>query len=154
MGNTNMLETWKNKRDLILGNRLKKIQELRDSGWISPGWGFKPRPEDKLLQGVLYFIRYLDRDGTHYKIGITRNLATRFNDKRGGSLISVLATHPTTLGECAKLERELLKLATKRGWRYASSSSTELIRADGYSTILQWFSSLRMGDLTTYSRSC
>jgi hypothetical protein len=153
MGSTTMRKTWENKRDLILGNRLKRIQELRSKGWINPGWGFKPRPENKQLQATLYFIRYLDRDGTHYKIGITRNLGSRFNNKRGGSLISVLATHHSTLGECAELERELLKLATKSGWRYASSTSTELIRAAGYSTLLQWFSSCRMGDHTTYSQS-
>ena len=41
---------------------------------------FYPTPEQSLLPGTLYLIRYLDESGTHFKLGITkRNLSERSN---------------------------------------------------------------------------
>jgi hypothetical protein len=89
------------------------------------GWTIKD--EEKHLPGILYLVRYLDEDGTHFKIGITKlTLAERF---RKGQLISILALHTATLGECFDLEQSLLKWAKENNYRYSSPTTTELLHA-------------------------
>lgn len=95
---------------------------------------YRPTPEQRLLPGTLYLIRYLDESGTHFKIGITKlTLAERF---RKGQLVSILALHKATLGECFDLEQELLKWAKANGHRYRTASTTELIYPDGLPYLL------------------
>jgi hypothetical protein len=81
-------------------------------------------PEERGIPGVLYLIRYLDESGTHFKLGITKKtLQQRFGPK----LISIIHLHHATLGECFDLEQKLLKWAKDSGYRYSSSTTTELI---------------------------
>jgi hypothetical protein len=103
---------------------------------VSTGHGFGGHPSevDRLLPGTLYLIRYLDEDGTHFKVGITKlKLSERFSK---GQLISILALHTATLGECFDLEQSLLRWAKDNGHRYSSSTTTELLRADAIPRIL------------------
>ena len=142
---------WDKHRDLMLqrqrerwdrlGEKEKHSQDcldaherLRDEGWINPGWGWKPSDTERLLPGTLYLIRYLDDEGTHFKIGITKlTLAERF---RRGQLVSILHLHTSTLGDCFDLEQSLLKWAKDNGHRYSSSTTTELLRADAIPHVL------------------
>jgi len=107
-----------------------------ESGWSNfGGYGQKLNPEQRLLPGTLYFIRYLDESGTHFKIGITkRSLSERF---RPSQLISILATHHASLGECFDLEQSLLKWAKENNYRYSSPTTTELIRPEAHSFVLE-----------------
>lgn len=94
---------------------------------ISTGHGFGGQPSEKerKLPGTLYLIRYLDESGTHFKLGITkRSLNERFKPHQ---LISIIHLHHATLGECFDLEQSLLKWAKEKGYRYSSSTTTELI---------------------------
>lgn len=94
---------------------------------ISTGHGFggKPSEEERKLSAILYLIRYLDESGTHFKLGITkRSLNERFKPYQ---LISIIHLHYSTLGECFDLEQDLLKWAKDSGYRYSSSTTTELI---------------------------
>jgi len=94
----------------------------------------KPRLEHRHLSAVLYLIRYLDEDGTHFKLGITRcSLNRRF---RHDQLISIIHLHHATLGECFDLEQSLLKWAKGNGHRYSSPTTTELIHPDGLPYLL------------------
>lgn len=106
-----------------------------ESGWDGfGGYGQKPTPEQRLLPGTLYLIRYLDESGTHFKVGITKlTLAQRFSK---GQLISIVRLHKATLGECFDLEQELLKWAKDNGHRYSSPTTTELIHPDGLPYLL------------------
>ena len=109
-------------------------ERLRDEGWINPGWGWRPSETERPLPGTLYLIRYLDESGTHFKIGITKlTLSERF---RKGQLVSIIALHHATLGECFDLEQSLLKWAKANGHRYSSPTTTELIHPDGLPHIL------------------
>jgi hypothetical protein len=104
---------------------------------ISTGHGFggKPSEEQRLLPGTLYLIRYLDESGTHFKLGITKlTLAQRFSK---GQLISIIHLHHATLGECFDLEQATLKWAKENGHRYSSPTTTELIRPEAYSEVLE-----------------
>jgi len=94
---------------------------------------FWPTPEQRLLPGTLYLIRYLDQSGTHFKIGITRRT---LQQRLGDSLVSILHLHTSTLGECFDLEQSLLKWAKNNGHRYSSPTTTELLRADAIPHIL------------------
>jgi hypothetical protein len=95
------------------------------SGDNNPGEGWGVRPHYRCLPGILYLVRYLDESGTHFKLGITkRSLSERFSK---GQLISIIHLHYATLGECFDLEQELLKWAKDSGYRYSSSTTTELI---------------------------
>lgn len=110
---------------------------------VSTGHGFggHPNPEERLLPGCLYLIRYLDDAGTHIKLGITRRtLKERFP---GEKLISILATYSSTLGECFDVEQEWLSYCKEKGWRYSSSTTTELIHPQGLPYLLDRFSSLK-----------
>jgi hypothetical protein len=103
---------------------------------ISTGHGFGgyPSEEDRCLPGTLYFVRYLDESGIHFKIGITkRYLQERLGDK----LVSILHLHHATLGECFDLEQAILKWAKENGYRYSSPTTTELIRPEAYSEVLE-----------------
>jgi hypothetical protein len=89
------------------------------------GNSWTPTPEQRLFPGILYLIRYLDESGTHFKLGITkRSLNERFKPHQ---LISIIHMHYATLGECFDLEQKLLKWAKDSGYRYSSSTTTELI---------------------------
>lgn len=104
---------------------------------ISTGHGFggKPSKEDRKEPGTLYFIRYLDESGIHFKIGITkRTLSERFKPSQ---LISILSIHHATLGECFDLEQSILKWAKEHGYRYSSPTTTELIHPSAYSEVLR-----------------
>lgn len=116
------------------------IKDKREEGWINPGWGYGPTPEQRLLTGTLYLIRYLDESGTHFKLGITKlTLAQRFSK---GHLISILHLHNATLGECFDLEQDCLRHCKQRGWRYSSPTTTELIRPHGIPYLLGRFADL------------
>ena len=105
-----------------------------ESGWDGfGGYGQKPNPEQRLLPGTLYLIRYLDDEGTHFKIGITRRT---LQQRLGDNLISILHLHTSTLGECFDLEQSLLRWAKDNGHRYSSHSTTELLRADAIPYVL------------------
>jgi hypothetical protein len=97
-----------------------------------------PTPEERVLPGVLYLIRYLDDSGTHFKLGITRRrLTQRFTSI---NLISIIHLHHATLGECFDLEQSLLAWARANGHRYSSPTTTELIHPAGVSHILDCLS--------------
>jgi hypothetical protein len=106
-----------------------------------PGGGSKestwaPTPEQRLLPGTLYLIRYLDEAGTHFKLGITKKkLLERFSAKR---LISVIQTWNFPLGKCFDLEQATLRYAAEHGHRYSSPTTTELIRPEGILPILEF----------------
>jgi hypothetical protein len=109
---------------------------------VSTGHGFGGHPdqEERLLTGNLYLIRYLDDAGTHIKLGITRrSIRERFPGER---LISILALHSATLGECFDLEQDCLRHCKQRGWRYSSPTTTELIHPDGLPYLLGRFADL------------
>ena len=142
---------WMRKRDILLQRQkerwdrpgekekhseamLSSLRELRKEGWYNPGYGYGPSEEERKVPGTLYFIRYLDESGIHFKIGITKlTLAERF---RKGQLISILHLHHATLGECFDLEQAILKWAKSNGYRYSSPTTTELIRPEAYGEVL------------------
>ena len=112
---------------------------------ISTGHGFggKPSEEERKLPGLLYLVRYLDDSDTHFKLGITkRSLQERLGDK----LISIIHLHNATLGECFDLEQELLRWAKDNGYRYSSSSTTELVHPDAVPYLLIRLSNWHKGD--------
>jgi hypothetical protein len=109
-----------------------------------PGGGSKestwvPTPEQRLLPGTLYLVRYLDESGTHFKLGITRRT---IQERLGDKLISVIHLHHATLGECFDLEQSLLKWAKENGHRYSSPTTTELIHPDGLPYLLSRLTAL------------
>ena len=133
----------KNWKPGVLEKRSEWMSGMRKSGaMVSPGnldstW--IPTPEQRLLPGTLYLVRYLDESGTHFKIGITkRSLQERLGDK----LIAIIHLHTATLGECFDLEQELLKWAKANGYRYASPTTTELIHPDGLPYLLERLTAL------------
>jgi hypothetical protein len=103
---------------------LSALSELRESGWFNPGYGYGPSEKERKLPGTLYLVRYLDESGTHFKIGITKR---SLKERLGDHLISIIQLHYATLGECFDLEQKLLKWAKDSGYRYSSSTTTELI---------------------------
>jgi len=117
--------------------RARHSQRMKgvDNSWI-------PTPEQRLLPGTLYLIRYLDESGTHFKLGITRlTLTERF---RKGQLISIIHLHNASLGECFDLEQSLLKWAKENGHRYSSPTTTELIHPDGLPCLLDRLTSFTL----------
>ena len=117
------------------GRKSLSIAKLGKPAWNKgikgsvPGGGSKestwiPTPEQRLLPGTLYLVRYLDESGTHFKLGITRRT---LQQRLGECLVSIIHLHYATLGECFDLEQELLKWAKDGGYRYSSSTTTELI---------------------------
>jgi hypothetical protein len=99
-----------------------------------------PTPEERLLPGILYLIRYLDDSGTHFKLGITRRrLNQRFSSI---NLISIIHLHHATYGECYDLEQDCLRYCKQQGWRYASPTTTELIHPDGIPYLLNRLTAL------------
>lgn len=116
------------------------ILEKREAGWTNPGWGWKPNEENKNLPCTLYFIKYKDDDGLHYKIGITiQTLKERFRNQ----LVEVIDEYNSTFEKCFILEQQQLKYAKDNGWRYSSHSTTELIKPEGIPHILEVFSKLK-----------
>jgi hypothetical protein len=92
-------------------------------------------------------MRYKDDDGEHLKVGITsRSLEKRYR----GKLQSIEAAYHGTLGECFRAEQEILAEAKRRGWRYSSSSTTELIQLHAYSEVQQWILQGGLGDSYTH----
>lgn len=91
---------------------------------------FVPTPEQRLLPGILYFVRYED-EGEHYKIGITRRT---IQERLRTRLIEVVATYESTLGECWDLEQRILKDLDE--FRYSSETTTELFRPEALTLIL------------------
>lgn len=98
-------------------------QQLRELRLKCGSWGYKP--VERVKPGILYFVRYLDNHGTHFKIGVTKHTV---RGRLGTSLISVLTTWGSDLGRCWQVEQASLKLAKRMGWRYSTDSTTELIR--------------------------
>lgn len=127
----------KNWKPGVLGERSEWMSEMRKSGaMISPGnldstW--IPTPEQRLIPGTLYLVRYLDVSGTHFKLGITRRT---LQERLGERLVSIIHLHTATLGECFDLEQSLLKWAKDNGHRYSSPTTTELIHPDGLPYLL------------------
>jgi len=116
------------------------IKEKREEGWVNPGWGWFPSPEERKVSGTLYLIRYVDEDGTHFKLGITKvTLGERFHKKQ---LVSIVEIHNATLGECFDIEQDCLRHCKQQGWRYSSPTTTELIHPDGLPYLLERFASL------------
>jgi hypothetical protein len=115
--------------------RIKQGWKVKlESGWYEfGGFGQKPNPEQRLLPGTLYLVRYLDESGTHFKLGITRRT---IQERLGDKLISVIHLHQATLGECFDLEQSLLKWAKENKYRYSSPTTTELIRPEAYGEVL------------------
>ena len=110
------------------------IKDKKKEGWINPGWGRKPSESERLLPGILYLIRYLDKSGTHFKLGITKlSLDGRFSKNQ---LISIIHLHHATYGECYDLEQDCFRHCNQQGWRYASPTTTELIHPDGLPYLL------------------
>ena len=147
---------WDKHRDLMLqrqrerwdrpGEKEKHSQDcldaherLRDDGWINPGWGWKLSDTERLLPGTLYLVRYLDKSGTHFKIGITKR---SLRERLGDSLVSIIHLHNATLGECFDIEQDCLSYCKRQGWRYSSPTTTELIHPDGLPYLLGRFASL------------
>jgi hypothetical protein len=125
-----------------VGEKIRESWRIRlESGWNDfGGYGRKPTPEQRLLPGTLYLIRYLDESGTHFKIGITkRSLNERFKSHQ---LISIIHLHTATLGECFDLEQDCLRYCKQQGWRYSSPTTTELIHPDGIPYLLQRLTAL------------
>jgi len=119
------------KRSLTI---TKTIKEKKEEGWINPGWGRKPSESERLLPGILYLIRYLDKSGTHFKLGVTKlSLDERFSKNQ---LISIIHLHHTTYGECYDLEQDCFRHCNQQGWRYASPTTTELIQPAGIPYLL------------------
>jgi hypothetical protein len=109
---------------------------------ISTGHGFgtKPRGELALREGTLYFVEVTDG----FKVGITcLPLHRRFTKNE---LKRTIAKHSAPLGECFVAEQAILAEAKLRGWRYRSSSTTELIHPDGYAAVEQWVLQGGLGD--------
>lgn len=130
----------KNWKPGVLEKRSGWMSRMRKSGVItSPGnldstWA--PTPEQRLLPGTLYLVRYLDEAGTHFKLGITKKrLSERFSAER---LISIIQTWNLSLGECFDLEQAALRYASQHGHRYSSTTTTELIRAEGVPRVLEF----------------
>ena len=122
---------------------------MREAGWINPGWVRKISDDDRLLPGILYLIRYLDSNGTHFKLGITRRrLSKRFDLS---SLVSIIHTWNFPLGQCFDLEQATFRYATDRGYRYSSPTTTELIRPEGVASILEFIE--RSCDVTVHEVS-
>jgi hypothetical protein len=116
------------------------IKDKKKEGWINPGWGWKPSESERLLPGILYLIRYLDKSGTHFKLGITKlTLSQRF---RKGQLISIIYLHNATLGECFDLEQDCFRHCKQQGWRYTSPTTTELIHPAGLPYLLDRLTAL------------
>ena len=120
----------------------KKLEE----GWDGfGGYGRLPSEEQRKIPCYLYFVRYLDEDGIHFKLGITvRTIQERLKNH----LVSVLEIYTSTLGECFDIEQQQLKYAKEKGWRYSSHSTTELIKPEGVSHIMEVFSKLKNSPLT------
>lgn len=128
----------KNWKPGVLEARSEWLSKMRGSGAIASRGNLDatwiPTPEQRLLPGTLYLVRYLDSSGIHFKIGITkRSLQERLGDK----LVSILHLHQATLGECFDLEQAILKWAKDSGYRYSSPTTTELIRPEAYSEVLE-----------------
>jgi hypothetical protein len=116
------------------------ITNKREEGWINPGWGRKPSESERLLPGILYLICYLDKSGTHFKLGITKHtLAERFSKNQ---LISIIHLHHATYGECYDLEQDCFRYCKQQGWRYSSPSTTELIHPDGLQYLIDRLTAL------------
>ena len=115
--------------------KIKEGWKLKlESGWDGfGGFGQKPTPEQRLLPGTLYLVRYLDESGTHFKLGITRRT---LNQRLGECLVSIIHLHTATLGECFDLEQDCLRHCKQQGWRYSSPTTTELIHPDGLPYLL------------------
>jgi hypothetical protein len=115
-------------------------QKKLKSGWNEwGGYGQKLSPEQRLLPGTLYLVRYLDESGTHFKLGITKR---SLRERLGDSLVSIIHLHTSTLGECFDLEQELLRWAKDNGHRYSSPTTTELIHPDGLPYLLERLTAL------------
>ena len=127
----------KNWKPGVLEKRAKWMTEMRANGVISSPGNLNstwiPTPDQRLLPGTLYFVRYLDESGTHFKLGITRRT---IQERLGDKLVSILHLHQATLGECFDLEQSLLKWAKENNYRYSSPITTELIRPEAYSEVL------------------
>lgn len=133
-----LVGTKKNWKPGVLDARSKWMRDMRANGTIisrgNPNGSWAPSPEQRYLPGVLYFVRYLDESGIHFKIGITRkSVSRRFKPRQ---LISILHLHHATLGECYDFEQSLLRWAKKNNYRYSSPTTTELIKPEAYSEIL------------------
>lgn len=120
----------------------KKLEE----GWDGfGGYGRLPTKEQRSLPCFLYLVRYIDDEGTHFKLGITvRNLQERLKKH----LVSIIEVYKSTLGECFDIEQEQLKYAKESGWRYSSHSTTELIKPEGIPHLLEVFAELNSRTLT------
>lgn len=106
-----------------------------------PGGGsreasWRPTREQRILPGTLYLIRYIDPDGTHYKIGITRKgIHGRFSPDQ---IETVVRLWELPLGKCFDIEQATLRWAKAQGWRYRSSTTTELLREESIPLILNY----------------
>jgi hypothetical protein len=120
------------KRSKTLTNTLKV---KKAEGWVNPGWGRKPPASERILPGTLYLVRYLDKSGTHFKLGITK---LTLRERLGDHLISIIQTWNFPLGKCFDLEQATLRYAAEHGHRYSSPTTTELIRPEGILPILEF----------------
>jgi hypothetical protein len=101
----------------------------------NPYAGGGPSKETKQLPGVTAVMVYRDSDGVHIKVGYTGGSLSR---RYGSSLVRPLVSFRASRRECYDLEQAVLKEARKRGWRYSSSSTTELIKPEGFQEVAKW----------------
>jgi hypothetical protein len=105
------------------------------------GYGHKPRGEEIKKTGRLYLVGY--DDGTdnivHFKIGITKHtIKKRLKTK----LSWIVKGWELPLGKCFEIEQSTLRYASERGYRYSSSTTTELIRPEGLTSIIEYIDNL------------
>lgn len=97
------------------------------------------RVEEKKKPAKIYLVEYFDDGGLHYKLGITRNpLKKRLRSK----LFKSIKTWDFSLEKCFHIEQKALRFAETNGWRYRSSTTTELIHQDGLFKIIDYIDSL------------
>jgi hypothetical protein len=117
---------------------------------ISTGHGFGYRPSDEIADqiGRLYLVEYIENEEIHYKLGITSRTTKQ---RLQGKLHKTLKEWELPLGRCFDLEQATLRYATDRGYRYSSPTTTELIRPEGITSILEFIE--RSCDVTVHEVS-
>jgi hypothetical protein len=99
--------------------------------------GFKSFEKEKPAK--IYLVEYFDEGVLHYKLGITRKSVKQRLRSR---LFRVIKTWNLTLEKCFLIEQKALSFAEDFGWRYSSSSTTELIHSEGVFKTIDYIDSL------------
>lgn len=102
------------------------------------GFGFKPRGIKASSKGTLYLVKYLEEEETHFKLGITSSSTQR---RLKTKLREIVKEWKLPFKQCFDLEQAALCYASRHGHRYSSPTTTELIRAEGISQVLEFIES-------------